>query len=39
MFQNDFLFSGFSIPEISFAYGTTIPKTPKTVKSNFGIFE
>jgi len=39
MFQNDFLSSRFSIPEIQFAYGISILKTPKTVKDNFSIFE
>jgi len=40
MLQNKFfLCSVFSIPKISFAYRTTILETPKTVKSNFDIFE
>jgi len=39
MFWNDFLPSRFFISEISFAYGTTILKTPKTVKGSFDIFE
>jgi len=39
MFQNYFVFFGFSIPEISFAYRTTISEIPKTIKDNFNIFE
>jgi len=39
MFQNDFLSSEFSILKIFFVYGTTISKTPKTVKDNFGILK
>ena len=39
MFQNEFLSSRFSILKILFVYGTTILKTPKTVKGNFGIFK
>jgi len=27
------------VPEIPFAYGITISKTPKIVNGNFGIFE
>jgi len=34
-----FQYSRFSIPEIPFTYGITIPKTPKIVKDNFDIFE
>jgi len=39
MLRNEFFSFGFSIMEISFAYGTTIPEIPKTVKGNFSIFE